>query len=139
MGVESLAKAYILTHGVQFSASALSHADSVGAKRQNMVYNLPTADQPGGGLGHSVRPATIPKGGETTRPQELFLKDYDGYTVCVSAVAPVEGRECAAIDFVENRLVLTTPEQPDLGHRLAAIDYVLQPAYYGLRTASGRP
>ncbi|MCH7724882.1 MAG: hypothetical protein IH991_00160 [Planctomycetes bacterium] len=43
MQAESLAKAYIPTHGVRFSAEALVQAAAVKAKRQNMVYNLPAA------------------------------------------------------------------------------------------------
>ena len=81
MGAESLAKAYILTHGVRFSPAALDHAELIGAKRQNMVYNLPAAD------GDAVGLAVVADRDRVARPQELFLTGDDGYTVCVSAVA----------------------------------------------------
>ena len=138
MGAESLAKAYILTHGVRFSPAALDHAEAIGAKRQNMVYNLPAADAAICGR-DAVGLAVVLERDRAARPQELFLTGDDGYTVCVSAVAPVQGRECATVDFSEDRLALTTPTRPDVGGRIAAMDYVPQPAYYGLRTASGRP
>ena len=38
---ESLVKAYVLTHGVAFTAAALEQARATNAKRQNIVYNLP--------------------------------------------------------------------------------------------------
>lgn len=138
MRAESLAKAYILTHGVSFTDAALDHAETFGAKRQNMVYNLPATDRV------ADRPATAGLtllGGvvRNARPQELFLTGDDGYTVCVSAVAPVQNRPCAVVDFTNNRLILTTPARPEIGTRLAATKFVPQPAYYGLRTTSGRP
>lgn len=138
MRAESLAKAYILTHGVRFTVAALHHAEAVGAKRQNMVYNLPAVD----------RETDSPSGGElaivgekvlAARPQELFLTGDDGCTVCVSAVSPVEDRECAVVDFSKNRLTLTTPARAEVGRCLAEIKFVPQPAYYGLSTTSGRP
>jgi hypothetical protein len=138
MGAESLAKAYILTHGVKYSRTALDHAVAVGAKRQNMVYNLPAAERGAGGRDDAGL-ETLLKSEMESRPQELFLTADDGYTVCVSAVAPVAGREPAIIDFVGDRLSLTTPASPDAGRRLSWLAYVPQPAYYGLRTASGRP
>ncbi len=138
MQTESLAKAYILTHGVRFSTSALEYADEVKAKRQNMVYNVPAADT----VEHTRQSfASLSLLGNDHRlapPQELFLIGDDGYTVCVSAVAPVHGRESAVVDFLEGRLILNTPSRPDLGRRLAATEYVPQPAYYDLQTASGR-
>lgn len=139
MKAESLAKAYILTHGVRFSTRALQQADLVKAKRQNMVYNLPAADPLDGARQSSVGLNVIGTDARLARPQELFLVGDDGYTVCVSAVSPVEGRECATVDFRDNRLTLNTPGQPDVGCRLAAAEYVPQPAYYDLRTTSGRP
>ena len=45
MNAESLAKAYVLTHGVRFTQDALGFAAQVNAKRQNGVYNLPAADK----------------------------------------------------------------------------------------------
>lgn len=138
MQVESVAKAYILTNGVRFSAAAIRRAEDVGAKRQNMVYNLPAADH--GAEGRSTAGlAVIGEWDRSARPQELFLTGEDGYTVCVSAVSPVQGRECATVDFRENRLCLTTPARPDVGRHLAGMEFVPQPAYYGLRTKSGRP
>lgn len=139
MKAESLAKAYILTHGVRFSTRALQQADVVKAKRQNMVYNLPAADPLEGTSKSSAGLNVIGTNARLARPQELFLVGDDGYTVCVSAVSPVERRECATVDFRDNRLTLDTPGQPDVGRRLAAAEYVPQPAYYDLHTTSGRP
>lgn len=138
MGAESVAKAYILTHGVRFCAAALHHAEEVGAKRQNMVYNLPAADHEAGGW-PSAGLAIVGERDRLARPQELFLTGDDGYTVCVSAVSPVQGRECATVEFRENRLHLTTPARPEVGRRLTGMEFVPEPAYYGLRTKSGRP
>lgn len=138
MQAESLAKAYILTHGVRFTVAALHHAEAVGAKRQNMVYNLPAVDRETDSPS-SKGLAIVGEQVLAARPQELFLTGDDGYTVCVSAVSPVEGRECAIIDFSKNRLALTTPARAEVGRSLANAEFVPQPAYYGLSTTSGRP
>ena len=138
MHAESLAKAYILTHGVRFSTKALEQAVIVRAKRQNMVYNLPASDPMESEPQTNVGLKVIGASDRLTRPQELFLVGDDGYTVCVSAVAPVEGRACAIVDFLEGRLILTTPALPDVGRRLAATEYVPQPSYYDLCTSSGQ-
>ncbi|MFO0957170.1 MAG: radical SAM protein [Isosphaeraceae bacterium] len=138
MKVESLTKAYVLTHGVRFTPDALRFAAQVNAKRQNAVYNLPAPD--------SLVPASSPggllpliQGGRLDRPQELFLTGDDGYTVCVSAVAPVEGRASAIVDYKGERLTLATPARPEIGERLDRVRFVPQPRYYGLQTAVGRP
>lgn len=138
MQAESIAKAYILTHGVRFSTAALCHAEEIGAKRQNIVYNLPATDdevdvQSTTGL------AIVSEMNRLARPQELFLTGEDGYTVCVSAVSPVQRRESAMVDFYDNQLFLSTPGRPQVGRQLAKIEFVPQPTYYGLCTKSGRP
>jgi hypothetical protein len=138
MHAESLAKAYILTHGVRFSTAALQYADVVNAKRQNIVYNLPAADPLEGMHANSGGRKFVGDNPGLARPQELFLVGEDGYTVCASAVAPVQGRECAFVDFLDNRLILTTPTRPDIGRELTATEFVRQPAYYNLCMSSGR-
>lgn len=135
MRTESLAKAYILTHGVRFTRAAVAHAASVGAKGQNTVYNLPADTE--GGRGARALPLRSDK--DTVRPQELFLRGDDGYTVCVSAVAPVPGREAATVDAAGGRLTLATPAKPVIGQALAGAEFVPEPAYYRLRIAVGRP
>lgn len=138
MQAESLAKAYVLTHGVRFTSDALQFAAQVNAKRQNAVYNLPAVDAlalpsaSGGAL-------PLIQGERFARPQELFLTGEDDYTVCVSAVAPVEGREAATVDCRGGLLTLSTPARPEIGERLDRMTFVPQPAYYGLHTSSGRP
>jgi len=132
---ESLAKAYVLTHGVRFTPDALLHAAEVNAKRQNVVYNLPAAD-PEAATGKLL--AFLPATDRLDRPQELFLVGDDGYKVCVSAVAPVKGREPVVVDCSGGRLTLTTPSCPDAGESLGEVEFVPQPAYYDLHTGSGR-
>lgn len=139
MQTESLVKAYILTHGVQFTEPALRHAHAVNAKRQNVVYNLPAT---AGLLSKSDRSqrlsiATSPE--QLSRPQELFLTGSDGYQTCVSAVAPVTTREHAIVSISDGELSIETPGHPELGRELNCIEYVPQPAYYDLKTSNGRP
>jgi hypothetical protein len=134
MGSESLAKAYILTHGVTFTDAAMEHASLVTAKGQNMVYNAPALARDGSsrlspGQFHSLM----------TRPQELFLRGVSQYTVCVSAVAPVPGRASAIVDSINGKLVLETPTHPAIGQTLHSIEYVKEPRYYTRNTESGRP
>jgi hypothetical protein len=138
MRAETLAKAFVLTHGVRFTPEALQRAAQVNAKRQNGVYNLPAADPEAGRVGNPHL-ALLSANERLERPQELFLVGDDGYTVCVSAVAPVQGREPATVDWRDGRLTLCTPSQPKIGQRLAGVNYVPQPAYYDLLTAAGRP
>ncbi len=140
MHAESLAKAYVLTHGVRFTPDALDFAAQVNAKRQNAVYNLPApeAAEPATPWRSSPLPLARPAG-RMDRPQELFLTGEDGYTVCVSAVAPVPGREPATVDTPGGRLRLATPGRPDAGTAVAKVEFVPQPAYYGLHTTAGRP
>jgi hypothetical protein len=92
-----------------------------------MVYNLPANDTNGHPLVH------------TARPQELFLTGDDDYKVCVSAVSPVEERNSAVVDYAKGVLTVTTPSHPSVGEAVAMVEYVPQPSYYSLRTASGRP
>lgn len=127
MGAESLGKAYILTHGVEFTDIALEHAEKVDAKRQNYVYNSP--------VNYSK---LARKKASYGRPQELFLIGSDGYKVCSSAVSAVPGRENALVDYIDGKLVLSTPAMPEIGHSIANVEYVPQPAYYGKKTSSGK-
>ena len=138
MKMESLAKAYVLTHGVRFTPEALRFAARVNAKRQNAVYNLPAADSmvPVSSAGGSL---PLIQEHRLERPQELFLSDDDGYTVCVSAVAPVEGRESATVDYKGGRLTIATPARPQIGEDLDRVSFVLQPKYYDMHTPSGLP
>lgn len=112
-------KAYILTHGVEFSDAALVHATQVRAKGQNLVYNAPRL------------------GNLASRPQELLLTDDDGYTVCVSAVAPVPGRAPARVTY-EEQLVVVTPDQPQLTAGVSS-RFVPRPRYYDAPRISGVP
>src|SRR5689334_4768297 len=140
MQLESLAKAYILTHGVQFTPSALQHARDVNAKRQNMVYNAPASTAPAKFAKRAnVMDVAAGNGSAVDRPQELFITGDDGYVVCVSAVAPVPGRASAIADYQDGRLILSTPAHPHIGREIAGAEYVPQPAYYDRRTASGMP
>ncbi len=138
MNSESLAKAYVLTHGVDFTVDALRHALATNAKRQNVVYNLPAT----GGLSNrstkSGRLAVATAAGELARPQELFLSCNEGYTVCVSAVAPVLGRSQAIVEYRDGQLTIETPDCPELGAAIEHVKFVPQPAYYDLKTAQGR-
>jgi len=135
MGIESLAKAYVLTHGVQFTMSALEYAETVGAKRQNMVYNMPAlADS----NGKAVRALSNQNSSHLARPQELFFSGDDGYKVCVSATSPVHGRNSAIVDFDGKNLLLQTPDRLEIGKQLALTEFVPEPAYYNLKTRSGR-
>jgi len=115
----STTKAYILTHGVEFSDSALVHAVNVKAKGQNLVYNAPRLGTLAG------------------RPQEILLTDEDGYTVCVSAVAPVPGRVPARVTYDE-RLEVVTPEHPQLTAGVSS-QFVPRPSYYDAQRTSAAP
>ncbi len=138
MHAESLAKAYVLTHGVRFTRDALMHATQVNAKRQNVVYNLPADDTLPGTVteGNSLL-TVLPTTNQIDRPQELFFIGDDGYAVCVSAVAPVPGRDPATVDSINGRLSLITPARPEAG-RASGVEFVPQPAYYDQQTSSGR-
>jgi len=139
MNAESLAKAYVLTHGVRFTQDALGFAAQVNAKRQNGVYNLPAADKTIPSVQHeNLELSVLPSEDRLGRPQELFLKAGDGYTVCVSAVAPVLGREPATVNLSGGRLTLATPSRPGIGQMLDELAFVPQPRYYDRHTASGR-
>lgn len=139
MNAESLAKAYILTHGVRFTEDALDYAAQVNAKRQNGVYNLPAADKTIlSAQRENLALNVLPSDDRLDRPQELFLEGGDGYTVCVSAVAPVLGRKPATVNFSGRRLTLATPSRPDIGQMLDELAFVPRPRYYDMRTATGR-
>lgn len=139
MHAESLAKAYVLTHGVRFTEDALGFAAQVNAKRQNGVYNLPAADTATPAVQRDNRALSIlPSEARLDRPQEMFLKGEDSYTVCVSAVSPVPGRKPATVHFNDGRLTLDTPSRPTIGQALDGLTFVPQPRYYDCHTASGR-
>ncbi len=141
MHAESLAKAYVLTHGVRFTEESLAFAAQFNAKRQNGVYNLPAVDTAipavqGENLGLNI----LTSEARLDRPQEMFLKGEDGYKVCVSAVSPVLGRKAATVHFSNGRLTLETPSRPAIGEMLDDhLEFVPQPRYYGRHTVSGRP
>lgn len=140
MQPESLAKAYILTHGIRFSSDALRLASLVNAKRQNAVYNLPAQDVDKRVIGtQNTALQIIQSTDRMDRPQELLLTGSDGYTVCVSAVAPVPCREPAYLDFFGGQLRLATPSWPNIGQSLESVSFVTQPMYYNMLTTSGRP
>jgi hypothetical protein len=139
MHAESLAKAYVLTHGVRFTDDALKFAAQVNAKTQNGVYNLPADMVMPTGRREKPVLSILPSEAALDRPQEMFLKGEDDYTVCVSAVSPVPGREPARVHFSGGRLTLDTPSTPVIGHALESLTFVPQPRYYDLHTASGRP
>ena len=138
MQAESLVKAYVLTHGVRFSVDALRRAKAVNAKRQNVVYNLPATGGVASESNRSQRLSAATAPDELTRPQEMFLVGDDGYTTCVSAVAPVMNRECAVVSFHDGEITIETPSHPELGNAVASVEFVPQPAYYDLKTSSGR-
>lgn len=139
MQAESLAKAYVLTHGVRFTTNALRFAAQVNAKRQNAVYNLPADDTAHPEARPEIAPLPIIRPPDRLdRPQELFLTGGDGYTVCVSAVAPVPGREPATVECSGGRLSLATPCRPNAGQTLDRVEFVPRPAYYDRHTSSGR-
>ncbi|WP_373653112.1 radical SAM protein [Schlesneria sp. DSM 10557] len=139
MKTESLAKAYVLTHGVHFTPSALRFASQVNAKQQNAVYNLPAAEKSRTHKHDETITSPASRSEQRfNRPQELFFTGDDKYTVCTSAVAPVPGRECAVVDLCDDRLTLVTPSIPDIGRRLNRIEFVTRPSYYDKLTATGR-
>jgi len=121
MSHETLAKALILTRGIQFSDEALEMAQAMGAKGQNLVYNAPK--------GHRIA---------QFRPQELLLSGADGYQTCVSAVAASAGS--SVIATVKNgKLKLGAEGCDHIFDGLAEAIFVPKPAYYAKRTASGIP
>lgn len=110
-------KAAVLTHGVNFTPAALRHARETGAKGLQRVYNAP-------------------RGAPDGAPQEILLTDPDGYRTCVSAVAPVPGREPLLLDAVDGRLMLGNST---VGSALPEVDYVREPRYYAEVLPSGQP
>lgn len=124
---ESLVKAYILTHGVEFSPAAMLQAKEINAKGQNFVYNAPV-DYKGENKNIS----------QLKRPQELMIEGLDGYTVCVSAVSPVKNRKHAIVNVKDNELYISTPAKPDLTVGVKSVTYVKEPEYYSQKTSTGR-
>lgn len=109
-------KAAVLTHGVTFSPGSLAHARESSSKELQRVYNAPRDAVPGA-------------------PQEIALVDEDGYRVCVSAVAPVPGREPLTVDVQDGELVLGNSRWSSAG---VEVLFVRQPGYYSETLPSGR-
>jgi hypothetical protein len=128
----------VLSYGVDFTFDAMQHALAINAKRQNVVYNLPATGGLTSATTKSSRLTVATSAGELARPQELFLAGDDGYTVCVSAVAPVLGRAQAVVDYQDGQITIATPGRPELGAAVARVEFVPQPAYYDLKTSQGR-
>lgn len=110
-------KALVLAVGVRFTPEALEHARTVRAKTLQRVYNAP---------------ANAP----ANAPQEILLSDPDGYTTCVSAVAPVPDRTPVTVDAADDKLVIRGPGL-DHSHSIG-VNYVLQPDYYSTLLPSGQ-
>lgn len=110
-------KAAVLTHGVTFTPAALSYASSSSAKGLQRVYNAP-------------------RGAAAGAPQEIVMTDPDGYRLCVSAVAPVPGREPLSVDVVDGSLVIRNSRWTGAEVEVAL---VRQPAYYLETLPSGQP
>lgn len=121
MSQETLAKALILTRGIQFSDEALEMAAAGGAKGQNLVYNAPRGYRVG-----------------QFRPQELLLSGADGYQTCASAVAP-SGHAPVQAAVTAGRLTLCLPGAESIFAGLSDISFVPQPGYYAKKTRSGVP
>jgi len=121
MSHETLAKALILTRGIQFSDEALELAEASGAKGQNLVYNAPRGYRVG-----------------QFRPQELLLSGVDGYQTCASAVAPA-GAVPVQATVRNGRLVLGLQGADAIFSALSDISFVPQPGYYAKTTRSGMP
>jgi hypothetical protein len=121
MAHETLAKALILTRGVQFTDEALEMAAALGAKGQNLVYNAPRGYRTG-----------------QFRPQELLLRGEDGYQTCASAVAPSCDTPVRA-SVVGGRLTLALEGFESVFAGLSETSFVPQPGYYAKTTRSGVP
>lgn len=112
---ETYLKAKILTHGVCFTESALDYANKVGAKLQNLVYNLP-------------------KSANQYRPQELFIRHSDGYRTVVSCVAPCKENPIV-IDVKEDNLyAMHNGKKVDD----VTIHFVPEPEYYRKNLKNGK-
>lgn len=107
MKKETYLKAEILVRGVSFTLKALEYARNIGAKGQNLTYN-------------------IPLNAEVSRPQELFIKGKDGYTVVVSCVSP-NNTNHVLIDYREDKLIAFVDNKAVKG---VEIDFVKEPSYY---------
>jgi hypothetical protein len=127
MNTESHIKAYILTHGVEFTDRAMTYASKTNAKGQNLVYNAPVEYSENNKVISGLK-----------RPQELLIEGLDGYIVCSSAVSPVKNRKNAIVDVVNNDLVITTPSIPKLTNGIKSISFVSEPEYYSKKTSTGR-
>ena len=105
---ETLLKALILTRGVEFSKHSLELAQTVGAKRQNCVYNLP-------------------KGSDYMRPQELMITGLDGYQTVVSCVAVTNHTAAVYVDVIDGEMVAYVDDKL---FQDVELQYVLEPKYY---------
>ena len=118
MKSESLLKASILSHGIDFMPRALKLAALHNAKGQNECYNLPGVTD------------------MQFRPQELLLNSMDdGYATVVSCVAPHSYRAPYLLDADEERFILLFE-----GKRVfddVQIDVVKEPAYYRHTLSNG--
>jgi hypothetical protein len=110
-------KAAVLTHGVTFTPDALTHARRSSSKELQRVYNAPLGAAPGA-------------------PQEIVLTDDDGYRVCVSAVAPVPGREPLTLGVAGDTLTLANGRWSS---ERVEVSLVGQPRYYSETLPSGQP
>lgn len=113
---ETLLKAYILTHGVEFSDKALIFATKNNAKRQNMVYNMPIDST-------------------KSRPQELLIRHIDGYETVVSCVASCKDNP-VLIDIIEGKIVAYVKDKVV---KNVTIEFVKEPEYYQKILNSGQP
>ena len=118
MKSESLLKASILSHGINFSHRALNLAKAHNAKGQNGCYNLPGVKD------------------TFSRPQELFLTNRtDGYVTVVSCVASHEYRSPYVLDADdENFFILFEGKR---GFDDVRIDVVREPKYYKHMLSNG--
>lgn len=106
---ETELKLEILTRGVRFTEEALLYAVTVGAKRQNRVYNLPS-------------------NGEYSRPQELHITGADGYETVASCVSPLVDDAAVTIDVAPNGTLIALIENQQF--RNVSIQYVTEPNFY---------
>lgn len=101
-------KIKILVNGVKFTERVLILAKELNAKPQNKVYNMPS-------------------GSLETRPQELIITGYDGYSTVVSCVAPCK-EDPILIDCDDNNRIIAFEKGVIIKN--VKIDFVRTPKYY---------
>lgn len=108
---ETWLKSLILSRGIEFSEGALEIAKKKGAKKQNLVYNMPL-------------------NAKYDRPQELLIKHIeDDYEVVVSCVAATfEKSNAVYLDVDSNNKLFATVDGEKIDN--VEIDYVEEPEYY---------